>query len=219
MTTTFIDLVEDQKRYLETCLISPHSVSAYRQQEFRTAVESYDLNFAEVVHREPLIVRANSTLTLSTTLGETVEITPHLCSTFQLDRFKTWIGLPDQDFQQGRFPQPPLPSDSWQHSSAPENLSEPEQKNLTTAGFAYLFGDSTQVDRYRTTIETLYAPFVATAYVIEKLTIEANACVIVQGEHPAILLISELEIIEGGCIKLFCPTNLTVQQLKKTVIH
>jgi hypothetical protein len=210
-------LVEDHKKYLETCLVSPHSVLAYRQQEFRASVARYGLSFAHTVHHTPLIVPAHSTITLSTTSGAESKLTPHICSTNQFDQFKAWIGFSDEDFEKGILPTPELPSSPWQHQTVPAAtaLTPLEKQNIQVAGFAYLFGHSSQVESYKTAIETLHAPFEAVVYAIERVSIAAGGCLVVQGDRPAIILINELEIIEGGHITLHSPTTLTVQLLKK----
>jgi hypothetical protein len=217
MSITFANLAEAQKNYLEDCFTLHSSVLACRQQEFRASVEHYGLEFTKIVHQEPITIQSGSTIKLSTTPDQHSHLVPQLCSTDQFSQFKDWIGIPDDQFETGIFPLPTQPSAQWLQTEIPKlaQLSDTEKENIQTAGFAYLFGNSKLVESYQSAIEALHAPFEAVAYVIDCLTIEPDASLIVQGTRPAILLFNRLNIIHGGTIKLYCPTALTVQRLHK----
>ncbi|MEB3311177.1 MAG: hypothetical protein VKJ02_13185 [Snowella sp.] len=217
MKTAITDIYS-QRQQLEDCLNLVNPKFTYRQGTFESFLSEFDINYFSDVHRELLTVKADSQVVLSTTLDRSTSYGPCLRQTNQFDQFKAWIGMPNALFEQGVFSfTQALPSSPWPSNYFPESsrLTDLEKENIQKAGYAYLFGNSQLVASYKAVIEKLHAPFEVAVWAIEKIRIEAGSSLIIQGDLPAVLMVGELEIVEGGNITLYSPTNLTVQKLQK----
>jgi len=217
MKTAIAD-IDFQRQQLETCLHLFNPQLTYHQKGFESLLSEFDLNQISEVHCEPLIVKSGSQVVISTTLALSAPFQPCLRSTNNLDQFKAWIGLPNSLFEQGVFSfTKELPSKPWMPKAVSDtsSLSPAEREDIQRASYAYIFGNSKLVDGYKQVIEKLHAPFEVAVCAIEKVIIEAGGSLIIQGSRPAVLIFGELEIIEGGNIKIYAPTNMTVQKLHK----
>ncbi|TFI53152.1 hypothetical protein BLD44_017600 [Mastigocladus laminosus UU774] len=217
MKTAIAD-IDFQKEQFEKCLHLFNPQWLYRQERFESLLAEYNLNRNFEVHSESLIIKSGSQVVISTTLDMSALFQPCLRSTKNLDQFKAWIGIPNSLFEQGVFSfTKELPSKPWMSKAVSDisSLSLAEQEDIERAGYAYLFGNSKLVDSYKEVLEKLHAPFEVAVCAIKKVVIESGGSLIIQGSRPAVLIFGELEIIEGSTIKIYAPTNMTVQQLHK----
>lgn len=217
METTIVD-IDLQRQQLETCLHLFNPLLTYQQERFEYLLAEYKLNRVSEVHSKPLIVKSGSNVVISTTLDLQTPFQPCLRITKNLNQFKVWIGMPNSLFEEEVFSfTKELPSNSCIPESFADksSFSLAEEKDIQRASYAYLFGNSKLVDGYKEIIEKFYAPFEVAVCAIEKIVIESGGSLIIQGSRPALLILRELEILQGGNIKIYAPTNMTVQKLYK----
>lgn len=217
MQTATVD-INFQRHRLESNFQLFNRSLIYHQQEFELNLAEYKLNRISDVHREQLIVKSGSNLVISTTLDSEESFQPCLRTTNNLDQFKAWIGMSDSLFEQGVFSQTEdLPLKSWTPKPVTDKskLTPTEQQEIERASYNYIFGNSKLVESYKEIVETLHAPFEIAVCAIKKVVIEPGSSLIIQGSRPAVLIFGELEIIEDGQVKIYAPTNMTVQKLCK----
>ncbi len=217
MKTAIAD-ISFQRQNLESCLNLVDSQLRYWQEDFESLLSEFNLNQFSEVHSEPLIVKSGSQVVISTTLDLATSFQPCVRRTNKLDQFKAWIGMSNSLFEEGVFSfTKELPSKPWSPKLVTDisSLAPAEQEDIQRASYAYLFGNSKLVDSYKEVIEKFHAPFEVAVCAIEKVFIEPGSSLIVRGNRPAILIFGELEIIEGGKVEIYAPTNMTVQKLRK----
>lgn len=215
---TIISDIESQRQHFEACLDLFTSDLTYHQKGFESLLSEFKLNRSSEVHNDSLIVKSGTTMVISTTLDLATAFQPCIRRTDKLDQFKAWIGMPSSLFEQGVFSwTEDLPSKNWNPKNVKDisNLTQAEQEYLKRASYAYLFGNSNLVESYKEVIEKLYSPFEVAVCAIKKVVIESGGSLIIQGNRPAVFIVDELEIVEGANLKIYAPTNMTVDKLYK----
>lgn len=150
--------------------------------------------------------------------GESV-IAPVHMETRDIDRYKAWIGTPDStlgsvDAVVSHFD---LPHRAWNGGGEfdPAELSDAERQDIERASWHYIFGYSPSVASYCEAIQRVYAPFELSVFAARKVVVEAGGELMLPEGVPAVLLLDELEIRDGGHLCFMSPFNLTVRHLRK----
>lgn len=146
-------------------------------------------------------------------LGE--RLVAHTLRTPDAATIKEWIGLGQAAVARAlSLPEPP--STPWPAGKAydPARLSAAEQADLERAAKAYLFGDAGPVAGYKPAIEARFGPFEADVYFVRRLVIEPDGVLIVRG-RPTALLVEEIDLHDGGSVRLETVAKMWVQSLRK----
>lgn len=146
-------------------------------------------------------------------------ITPVHMETRDIDRYKAWLGTPDEtlgsvDAVVKHFD---LPQQAWSRGADfdPADLREDERRDIERASWHYIFGYSPSVASYREAVERVYAPFTLSVFAARKVVVEAGGELLLPEGEPAVLLFEELEIKDGGHLCFMAPFNMTVRHLRK----
>lgn len=169
------------------------------------------LGVAEAELADAIEVGAGGTAYL-TADERTVRPAARLLVTGDIDRFKRWIGRPDEEGAEAGVPLPgPWPERAGRDAGG---LTAAEWRTLNLAGNAYLFGDSRRVPEYKHLLETYRAPFTAAVHAVRKVVIGPEASLVVEG-IPAILVFEELVIHDTGRLVAYTAVNATFGRLHK----
>jgi len=183
------------------------------QFSFHDALTVYGLTRADM-ELDELIVRRGQTVVLRERL------TGHPLETSSVAQFKEWIGLSDAIIE--RHPLeglPELPRAEWTRGRVidPTALTDDEWEDVQRATNAYLFGHSGLVAGYREVIELLYGPFAADVFALPRIVVECGGTLVVNG-RPAAILAEDFELHEGGDVRLYTVTSMSVESLQKLSI-
>jgi hypothetical protein len=176
---------------------------------FRETLDRLGISDAAVAGK--IDVGAGTTAYLTTDERATATAS-RLLVTDDLDRYKQWIGRPDEVCADVRLELP----EPWQAGTSREygQLTAAERHTLEVAGKAYLFGDSRRVPGYREVLETYRAPFIAAVYAARRVEIAPGASLIADGT-PAVLIFEELVLHDTGRLITMTATNAIFGRLHK----
>lgn len=94
------------------------------------------------------------------------------------------------------------------------DMAPQDRRDVEKSYWAYIYGDSHQVESFRSILEHCYAPFNAAIYSASQVIVESGASLIVRG-IPAILAFEELEIHQFGCLQIRTACNALIERLSK----
>ena len=138
-------------------------------------------------------------------------------ATHDLDRFKYWIGLPDDYVVSGKAlaerTRPAAPC-SARHEHPRARLTASERHDLDLAAGCYLFGDSVAVRDYKRAIELRLAPFDLMLYAVDTLVLHPGGRLLVDGP-PSVLLARTIELHEGATLDLRTVTRVVTDTFRK----
>jgi hypothetical protein len=176
---------------------------------FREILDRFGISEATVVDK---IVVGTGTEAYLTTGERAAAMAARVLVTDDLDRYKQWIGRPDEGCADVRLELP----DPWEAGTSREyrQLSAAERHTIEVAGKAYLFGDSRLVPGYREVLEAYRAPFIAAVYAARHVEIAPGASLIIEGT-PAVLLFEELVVHDSGRLITTTATNAVFGRLHK----
>lgn len=201
-------------RDLSTIIAASPAGLVHRFQDYAGALAQYGLEPRQG-RSEPLVIGDGVELVIS---GSTpCELLCCRLKTDDVDEFKSWIGLADDLIRSGvsmppaQFPQGPY---SDRLAGPLEGLTDAEWKDVQLATNYYLFGQSSLVAAYKPAIVRHYAPFEAALYAAERIEIMAGGALTITG-YPAILIVKDLIIHEGGKIQAYAATRMTADNLLK----
>jgi len=183
--------------------------TSIRQSELTARREQFGLSSVDAI---PLInLGYNQTMRL--TAGPDSAIPGCKVCTSDIDEYKNWVGMPNETASDHPWI---MPSKAWsgKRFQNKSELSAVEIADIEKAGWIYLFNDSSRVADYRQALQDFNETFEATVYHIKKLVIHPGARFIVEGS-PAILLIDEVEIFEGGTFETYTICNAAIGSLSK----
>ncbi|HTX59899.1 MAG TPA: hypothetical protein VMH02_09485 [Verrucomicrobiae bacterium] len=120
---------------------------------------------------------------------------PHVAS------LKRWIGVLDEELDRGIFAaataRPALSPEALERALETDAAGATAQ--LLAASEAYLFGYAREHAAYAPLLERHFAPYVAGAFVLDRLTIAAGGRLTI-GTLPTLLLVRTLVLHDGGSI-------------------
>jgi len=157
-----------------------------------------------------LIEVGTGTVAYLTNDGRATFPAARLLVTDDIDRFKRWIGRPDDECADIALELP----GPWPAAPGREELTAAEQRILDIAGNAYLFGDSRRVPEYRRILESHRSPFTAAVYAARRVVIAPGATLVVDGV-PAALVFEDLTIHDTGRLVTYTAVNATFGRLHK----
>ncbi len=146
-----------------------------------------------------LLIRNGETVTLPRD-SDRVGLWAARLTTPDLDIYKSWIGLPDEDIRSGqlrcapRRPQALVAPHGWDQA---RELSPAQFEEVQRAGYTYLFDDSAIVQTYKPLIERFCGPLEVVVVLAKRVELLPGAVLNISGT-PSILLFGELLIHEGG---------------------
>ena len=146
------------------------------------------------------------------------DIKPFHLHTSDLDRFKSWIGMPNEYVRAGKAAGPGFealsPFDA-RLAQPDAELSTDERQDIFLAAGAYLFGDSATVAEYRRAIELRMAPFEIAVYAARRVILRPTGSLTLSGP-PAVLVAGSITLQSGSVLTSKTVSRILSDHLVKT---
>jgi hypothetical protein len=184
-----------------------------QQQAFKDRLKELRIDPSKVVpkiapstHPGPVTLSANPARST---------IAPHMVTVTSLDEVKRLAGNPDADFESGLMAehhdvQPPWPAEL--NGKASSELTAEQNRQITAAEIAYIYGNSKHHASYKAIIEQHKYPADFAVFAAEDVCIDASNSPFIIGSDSAHNY-GTMTICEGGTLKFEANAVLTIQKL------
>jgi hypothetical protein len=185
--------------------VSQHSIGKWSESldDYKSKIAEFKLPLVGVGKK--IVIEKGHILNLSSDPEMNSIVEPHRVVANDVDDFKGWMMSPGTSLELAS-------NDDGLGINTPLNFKHDER--VDDLVLSYLQGRSKTLERDRRRINKEASPFSAMVYVVDKLTIEAGAKLIVMGQ-PAILLVRHLVIEDGGQLHFSTLCNATIGCLEK----
>lgn len=145
-------------------------------------------------------------------------IKPHIVTVTSLDEIKRLAGNADADFESGLLTehhdiQPEWPQEL--NDRAPTDLTPEQNRQITAAEIAYIYGYSPRHASYKTIIERHKFPVDIAVFAAEDICIDASNSPFIIDSNSAHTY-GTITICAGGQLKFAASTDITVQRMIKS---